>query len=92
MHEVLVLDNRIQNYAWGSRTIISELLGRATPSPQPEAELWIGGEKHIVKKSFGAYVPPHVKLGPLKVRNIAKPLFFMMSYPIGAGVEKYRGS
>ncbi len=42
MHEVLVLDNRIQNYAWGSRTIISELLGRATPSPQPEAELWIG--------------------------------------------------
>jgi hypothetical protein len=57
-----------------------------------EAELWIGGEKHIVKKSFGAYVPPRVRLGPLKVRNIAKPLFFMMSHPIGTGVEKYRGS
>jgi mannose-6-phosphate isomerase len=42
MHDLLVLDNRIQNYAWGSRTIISELLGRATPSVLPEAEMWIG--------------------------------------------------
>ena len=39
---VFVLDNPIQNYAWGSRTAIAELLGRPTPSPQPEAELWIG--------------------------------------------------
>ena len=37
-----VLQGRIQNYAWGSRTAIAELLGRPTPSPQPEAELWIG--------------------------------------------------
>jgi mannose-6-phosphate isomerase len=42
MHEVFVLHNPIQNYAWGSRTTISELLGRPTPSQQPEAELWIG--------------------------------------------------
>jgi mannose-6-phosphate isomerase len=39
---VLVLDNPIQNYAWGSRTAIAELLGRPAPSSQPEAELWIG--------------------------------------------------
>lgn len=39
---VLVLDNPIQNYAWGSRTAIAELLGRKTPSAEPEAELWIG--------------------------------------------------
>ncbi len=39
---VLVLDNPIQNYAWGSRTAIAELLGRPTPSAEPEAELWIG--------------------------------------------------
>jgi mannose-6-phosphate isomerase len=39
---VFVLDNPIQNYAWGSRTAIAELLGRPSPSPQPEAELWIG--------------------------------------------------
>jgi mannose-6-phosphate isomerase len=42
MNEVLVLANRIQNYAWGSRSVISELLGRPTPSPLPEAEMWIG--------------------------------------------------
>ncbi len=42
MRDILVLDNRIQNYAWGSRTVISELLGRPTPSALPEAELWIG--------------------------------------------------
>jgi mannose-6-phosphate isomerase len=40
--EPFVLDNPVQNYAWGSRTAIAELLGRPHPSPQPEAELWIG--------------------------------------------------
>ena len=39
---VLVLENPIQNYAWGSRTAIAELLGRPTPSERPEAELWNG--------------------------------------------------
>jgi mannose-6-phosphate isomerase len=36
------LDNRIQPYAWGSRTSIAELRGRDTPSDTPEAELWMG--------------------------------------------------
>ena len=38
----LVLDNPIQNYAWGSRTAIAEFLGRPGAADQPEAELWIG--------------------------------------------------
>lgn len=38
---MLLLDNPIQNYAWGSRTSLAELLGRS-PSAAPEAELWIG--------------------------------------------------
>jgi mannose-6-phosphate isomerase len=37
-----VLENPVQNYAWGSRTAIGELLGRPSPGDQPEAELWIG--------------------------------------------------
>jgi mannose-6-phosphate isomerase len=37
-----VLENPIQNYAWGSRTALAELLGRPSPDGQPEAELWIG--------------------------------------------------
>jgi mannose-6-phosphate isomerase len=38
---LLLLDNPIQNYAWGSRTSLAKLLGRP-PAVQPEAELWIG--------------------------------------------------
>ncbi|MCL4686416.1 mannose-6-phosphate isomerase, class I [Myxococcota bacterium] len=32
----------IQNYPWGSRHVLAELLGRPAPSAQPEAELWLG--------------------------------------------------
>jgi len=56
-----------------------------------ELELWIGGEKHIINKSFGAYIPPDVEQGPMIIRNITKQIFFMMSYPIGEGIKKYRG-
>ena len=37
-----LLRNRIQHYAWGSRSALAELTGRASPSPEPEAELWMG--------------------------------------------------
>ncbi len=32
----------IQYYPWGSRTVIAELQGRASPAPRTEAELWLG--------------------------------------------------
>lgn len=38
---MLLLDNPIQHYAWGSRTGLAQLLGRPAAA-QPEAELWIG--------------------------------------------------
>jgi len=56
-----------------------------------EVELRIGGEKHIITKSFGAYIPPDVEQGPMIIRNITKQIFFMVSYPIGEGIKKYRG-
>jgi mannose-6-phosphate isomerase len=37
-----LLRNPVRAYAWGSRTAISQLLGRPVPAPHPEAELWIG--------------------------------------------------
>jgi mannose-6-phosphate isomerase len=37
-----LLDNPVRRYAWGSRTVIAELLGREVPSPHPEAEMWLG--------------------------------------------------
>ena len=36
------LRNPIRDYAWGSRHAIAELLGDPTPSPGPQAELWMG--------------------------------------------------
>ena len=37
-----LMHNRIRPYAWGSRTAIAELTGEPSPSPHPQAELWIG--------------------------------------------------
>ena len=56
-----------------------------------EVELWIGGEKHIINKNFGAYIPPDIKAGPMIIRNIQKQIFFMISYPVGLGITKWRG-
>lgn len=46
------LENRIQPYAWGSRTAIAELRGANSPSATPEAELWMGA--HPVAPSRSA--------------------------------------
>lgn len=37
-----LLENPVRPYAWGSRTVIAEMLGGAVPSPHPQAELWFG--------------------------------------------------
>jgi mannose-6-phosphate isomerase len=37
-----LLDNPIQEYAWGSHTVLARFLGRPAPTDQPQAELWIG--------------------------------------------------
>lgn len=37
-----LLRGAIRTYAWGSRTAIAEFTGRPTPTPHPEAELWLG--------------------------------------------------
>ena len=42
MKKIAFLKNPIQQYAWGSRTFIPELLGHTVPSAEPQAELWMG--------------------------------------------------
>ncbi len=42
MHRIVVLENRIQEYAWGSKTFIPELIGKSSPARKPKAEMWMG--------------------------------------------------
>ncbi len=42
MTKISILKNRTQNYAWGSKTFIPELVGETVPSDKPQAELWMG--------------------------------------------------
>jgi mannose-6-phosphate isomerase len=42
MYRIALLKNPIQEYAWGSRTFIHELLGKASPGRKPLAEMWMG--------------------------------------------------
>ena len=42
MAEFFRMANPIQNYAWGSRSVLATMQGRSVPSEQPEAELWMG--------------------------------------------------
>ena len=46
-----LLDNVVQPYAWGSRTAIPQLLGRA-PDGKPHAELWLGAHPVASSKSL----------------------------------------
>ncbi len=42
MKHIGLLDNVVQEYAWGSLTAIPKLLGTKVPSEKPQAELWMG--------------------------------------------------
>jgi len=42
MTGICLLENTIQEYAWGSYTAIPELLGNDSPADTPQAELWMG--------------------------------------------------
>ncbi|HBF43934.1 MAG TPA: mannose-6-phosphate isomerase, class I [Desulfobacteraceae bacterium] len=42
MKKICLMKNSIQEYAWGSRTAIADLLGNQSPSTKPQAELWMG--------------------------------------------------
>jgi len=61
MTGVFQLRNTIQEYAWGSRSAIPELLGRPSPAGKPQAELWMGAHP----KAPSLVLLPEGKLIPL---------------------------
>ncbi|ROZ65678.1 mannose-6-phosphate isomerase, class I [Kocuria soli] len=42
MAEFFSTTDPIQNYAWGSRSVLARMQSREVPSVDPEAELWVG--------------------------------------------------
>jgi hypothetical protein len=44
-----------------------------------EIEITIDNETNIVDRSFAAYVPPGVQHGPIIVRNVQRPIFWVSS-------------
>jgi len=53
-----------------------------------ELEVYIGGEKHIVKRSGAIFIPAGLEVGPMIFRNITKPIFFTIEFPCGKGLGK----
>jgi len=53
-----------------------------------ELEVYIGGEKHIVKKSGAIFIPANLEVGPMIFRNTTKPIFFTIEFPCGEGLKK----
>jgi mannose-6-phosphate isomerase len=51
---VELLENPVRPYAWGSRTVIAELRGEPSPSPHPEAEMWLGAHPGDPSRLVGA--------------------------------------
>ena len=54
------LECPIRAYAWGSRTSIARIQNRPAPTPQPEAELWVGA--HPAAPAGLAGVPLHERI------------------------------
>ena len=48
-----------------------------------EVELWIDGEKHLITKSFMAFIPKGVKHCPLRVTRVDRPIFHFATSPMG---------
>ncbi|CAN5832073.1 mannose-6-phosphate isomerase, class I [soil metagenome] len=83
-----LLDCTVMPYAWGSRSAIAELTGRSSPSPGPEAELWMGAHPMAPARIRRAGVErgladvitedPPAALGPEVVRAFGPRLPFLL--------------
>lgn len=80
-----MLDNPIQEYAWGSHTVLAELLGRPAPTERPQAELWIGAHPGAPSRLAGGEslqehvaADPGATLGPAAVAAFGPRLPFLL--------------
>ncbi|MFC1822964.1 mannose-6-phosphate isomerase, class I [Thermodesulfobacteriota bacterium] len=60
MNKICLLKNPVQEYAWGSKSFIPQLLGRDPANPsKPQAELWMGAHEKAPSQVFydGSWSP-----------------------------------
>lgn len=78
MHEPAArLEGAIRNYAWGSRTTLARLQGRAAPTSEPEAELWLGAHPlapATLCRADGSRTPLDVAVGEAPVHMLGEPV------------------
>lgn len=48
-----------------------------------EIEFTVDNERHIITKSFAAFIPAGIQHGPLVIRNVRKPIFHMTAADTG---------
>lgn len=78
MKRIALLRNPVQEYAWGSKTFIPELLGEPSPSASPRAELWMGVHPKGISKVHwdGAWISLRdlIQRNPINIlgREVAK--------------------
>ncbi len=74
---IVKLDNPIQHYAWGSHEAIAALQGRATPTDEPEAELWIGDHpvapSRVVESTGTTALPDWLSRDPDRTLGPGRP-------------------
>jgi len=86
-HPIHPLRNEVKRYAWGSRRALAALRGER-PSPEPEAELWMGAHPGGVSRvatpagevPLDAFIAadPEGVLGPEVVRRFGARLPFLL--------------
>ncbi|TWE07299.1 mannose-6-phosphate isomerase, class I [Rudaeicoccus suwonensis] len=65
------LEPRIQNYAWGSHTVLAALTGRNGPTVAPEAELWMGAHEAAPAGIAGSTLDRVIAADPVGVLGAA---------------------
>ena len=80
-----LLENPTRSYAWGSRSVIADLLGQPT-SEHPQAELWIGAHPEHPSRLVGSRQDlrthvardPHGTLGPTAAEAFGGTLPYLL--------------
>ena len=80
------LDTIVREYHWGSRTALAELRGEPSPSPVPQAELWVGAHPDDPSRLTDCDVPldaylaanPAGLLGPQSLAAFGPRLPFLL--------------